>query len=123
MSQEYGYESTSISTDTIETVIGAKTVFKGNVSTSTPIRIDGVFEGEIESDNVIVISKTGTLKGNVKCREMQLCGHASGTLYCSQLLSIKAGAVYEGDVTTRNLETVMDSVLDGTCTMLKVRQE
>ena len=123
MSQEFGYESTSISTEPIETVIGVKTVFKGNVSTTTPISIDGVFEGEIETDNVIIVSKTGSLKGNVTCKEMQLYGHACGTLNCSYLLSIKAGAVYEGDVTTRNLETVLDSVLDGTCTMLKPRQE
>jgi len=121
MSQEYGYESTSISTETIETVISAKTTFKGNVKTENPIRIDGVYEGEIDSTSLIVVSETGSLSGNIRCREMQLCGHGKGTLYCSQLLDIKAGAVFEGDVTTKNLVTVEGSVIDGNCSMLKMK--
>ena len=122
MSQHNGYESTSISTDTIETVIGVNTVFKGNVSTDNPLRIDGIFEGEIASTSVIVVSATGKLSGKVSCAEMQLYGHANGTLVCSNLLNIKSEAVYEGDVTTKNLVTVEGSVLDGTCVMLSARK-
>ncbi len=122
MSQEYGYESTSISTETIETVISAKTCFKGNVKTENPIRIDGVYEGEIESTSLIIVTGTGSISGKVSCREMQLHGKGKGTLFCSQVLDIKAGAVYEGDVVTKNLVTVEGSVIDGTCSMLKFRE-
>ena len=122
MSQQNGYESTSISTDTIETIIGANTVFKGNVTTDNPIRIDGIFEGEISSTSLIVISATGKLSGTVECNEMQLYGHADGTILCRELLNIKSEAVCQGDVTTKNLVTVEGSVLDGTCKMLKMRQ-
>ncbi len=115
------YQSTSINSEIIETVIGAQTKFKGNVKTDKPIRIDGYFEGEIISTDLVIITKTGIFTGSISCREMQLYGSCKGNATCSQLTNIRAEAVFEGDLTTKNLITVESSVLDGTCRMLSLR--
>ncbi len=115
-------QNTSINSQIIETVIGVKTRFKGNVKTDKPIRIDGVFDGEIESTDLVIITKTGSFTGTICCREMQLYGTCTGTATCSQLIDIKAEAVFQGDLTTRNLITVENSVLDGTCKMISIRE-
>ena len=108
----------SISSDIIETIIGAQTSFKGGVKTDKPLRIDGNFEGEIESTDIVIVTETGTFDGTISCKELHVFGQGSGTAVCSQLLDIKAGAVFRGDVTTKNIVTVEGSVLDGTCKMI-----
>ncbi len=108
----------SISSDIIETIIGAQTSFKGKVKTDKPLRIDGCFEGEIESTDVVIVTETGIFNGTISCKDMHIYGKGSGTAVCSQLLDIKSGAVFQGDVTTKNLTTVEGSVLDGTCKMI-----
>ena len=113
------YESISIDSTVIETVISERTRFKGNVSTDKPIRIDGEFEGEIESTDSVIITKTGSFKGTVSCASLIICGKGEGTATCSELMDIKAEASFTGDVTTKNIVTYPGSLFDGTCKMIK----
>ena len=115
---DFNDQTVSITSETIETVIGAQTRFKGNVKTEKPIRIDGYFEGDIDSTALIIISACGTFKGSIKCRELQLVGSGEGTVVCAELLQFADTGRFIGDVTTRNLITVPGSILHGSCKML-----
>ena len=108
----------SLSSEVIETVIGAQTKFKGNVRTEKPIRIDGYFEGDIDSTNLVVISECGTVKGNIKCSELQLKGTGEGTAQCSSLMQFAETGRFAGDITVRSLITVAGSVFNGRCKMV-----
>lgn len=111
-------ESISISSIVAETVIGVETKFIGNVSTDKPIRIDGYFEGEIDSTDLVLVSETGTFNGNVKCRELHLLGRGEGSAVCEDLLQITPGGSFIGNVEAANLITQKGSTLDGTCKIL-----
>ena len=113
------FESVSINSAVIETVIGAQTRFTGNVNTTKPIRIDGQYEGEIQSTDTVIITETGSFKGNITCASLILSGTGEGTASCSELLDIKSGASFKGDVTTRNIVTYPGSMLDGNCRMIR----
>lgn len=113
------FESVSISSAVIETIIGAQTRFTGNVKTSKPIRIDGEYEGEIESTDSVVITETGSFKGTISCASLILSGKGEGTATCSELLDIKSGASFKGDVATKNIVTYPGSMLDGNCKMIR----
>ena len=115
---DFNDQTVSITSETIETVIGAQTRFKGNVKTEKPIRIDGYFEGDVESTALVIISACGTFKGNIKCRELQLFGSGEGTVACSELMQFADTGRFIGDVTTRNIITVPGSILHGSCKML-----
>ena len=108
-----GAESVSISSRIAETVIGSQTKFKGTVKTEKPIRIDGYFEGEIETADVVFVSESGEVNGTVVCREMQLLGKGSGKLTCSELLRITETGSFEGEIAAADLETVKGSVIKG----------
>ena len=108
----------SISSQTIETVIGAQTKFKGNVRTDKPLRIDGYFEGNIDSTNLVIISECGVFKGTLNCGELQLMGSGEGKTNCAGLLQFAATGKSIGDVVTKSLITVPGSVLHGTCKMI-----
>ena len=111
----------SIDSEIIETVIGANTRFKGTVATDKVIRIDGEFEGTIESTSDIIISEIGKFKGDLKCRTLQLLGQGEGTAVCSELMQFAATGKFTGDVETKNILTVEGSILDGSLKMSHLR--
>ena len=110
-------ETVSLSSEIVETIIGAQTKFKGNVQTDKPIRIDGIFEGDIDSTNLVLISETGIFKGNIKCSEFQLLGKAEGTAECKTLMQFAATGRFDGDIVTASLITVPGSIFNGNCRM------
>lgn len=114
-------DSISIDSEIIETVIGANTKFKGQVSTDKVIRIDGYFEGTIESTSLVIISEIGSFKGDLKCHTCQLFGRGEGTAVCSELFKFASTGVFTGDVETRNIVLVENSVLDGNIKMAHLR--
>ena len=108
-----GYESVSINSQIMETVIGAKTKFKGTVMTDKPIKIDGYFEGTIETTSSVVISETGEFSGTMKWADFNLIGKGKGNAICTNLCQIAPGGYFEGDITTADLITVKGSVING----------
>ncbi|MFQ5341156.1 MAG: polymer-forming cytoskeletal protein [Anaerolineae bacterium] len=100
-------------TDKIENVIGPSADFSGELKADGGIRIDGVFEGAVESQsNVIVgegarvvadvsafnITVAGSVKGNVKAvgrLEILSTGRVLGDVLVGSLL-IEEGGVFHG---------------------------
>ena len=106
-------ESVSINSQIIETVIGLQTKFKGSVSTDKPIRVDGYFEGTIDTTSTVVISETGEINGTIRCANFNLVGKGKGNVICTNLCQIAPGGYFEGDITTSDLITVKGSVING----------
>ena len=107
------YDSVSINSRIIDTVIGAQTKFKGTVVTDKPIRIDGYFEGNIDTTNTVVISESGEFNGTIKCADLDLMGKGHGNAICTNLCQVAPGGYFEGDITTSDLITVKGSVING----------
>lgn len=112
-------EFVSINSDVIETVIGSKTQFKGSVSTDKPIRIDGRFEGTIETTNLVVISENAYFEGTLRCSELDLLGEAKGKFYCSEILKFALSGKLTGDVETPNIDLRPGSFYDGSLKIIK----
>ena len=110
---EYTGESVSINSDVIETVVGAKTYFKGNVSTDKPMRIDGSFEGDINSTDLVVVSEGGSFNGTLQCRELRIGGTAQGTVTCTELMKFCGAGTFDGEATTKSIFISEDAVFDG----------
>ena len=114
----FGKENDTVSISTtavVETVVGAQTKFKGTVNTDKPIRIDGVFEGEIISTDDVFISECGFLNGTVSCKNFHLVGKAEGKITCSELMEFTPIGVFKGDIETKDLIVVKGSKFEGNC--------
>ncbi|HPX71008.1 MAG TPA: polymer-forming cytoskeletal protein [Bacillota bacterium] len=121
MAFDFNDEHVSISSDVAVTLIGANTRFKGSINTHTPIHIDGYFEGEIESDNIVEVSEQGSFKAVIKCRKLLLKGSGSGELRCSELMEFTETGVFTGDLHTADLIIVEGALMDGSCSMKAMR--
>ncbi|MBR4143821.1 MAG: polymer-forming cytoskeletal protein [Firmicutes bacterium] len=113
--------STSVDSVIVETAIGVDTVFKGSINTNKPIRIDGHYEGEINSDNLIIITETGFFSGDMKCRELQLQGKGEGTVVCTELMQLSNTGAFRGNIATKDIIVVKGSQIDGQIDMASMR--
>ena len=113
--------STSVDSVIVETAIGVDTVFKGSINTNKPIRIDGHYEGEINSDNLIIITETGFFSGDMTCRELQLQGKGEGTVVCTELMQLSNTGAFRGNIATKDIILVRGSQIDGQIDMASMR--
>ena len=118
---DYDKTSTSVDSIIVETAIGVDTVFKGSINTNKPIRIDGHYEGEINSDNLIIITETGFFSGEMKCRELQLQGKGKGTVVCTELMQLSDTGAFSGNIATKDIILVKGSQIDGKIDMASMR--
>jgi cytoskeletal protein CcmA (bactofilin family) len=98
----------TVSSTVAETIIGSETRYKGTVTTSKAIRVDGSFEGE-----------TGQFKGTVECLTLFTSGQIEGTITVQGRLECTGTGWIKGDLTVRELILAEGAVFDGTCNMSK----
>ena len=118
---DYDKTSTSVDSIIVETAIGVDTVFKGSINTNKPIRIDGHYEGELYSDNLIIVTESGSFKGDMKCNQLQLQGKGEGTVVCTGLMQLSSSGAFNGKISTKDIVLVEGSQLDGQIEMASMR--
>jgi len=109
----------TVSSTVAETIIGSETRYKGTVTTSKAIRVDGSFEGEIKSGGVVIVGETGQFKGTMECLTLFTSGQVEGTITVQGRLECTGTGWIKGDLTVRELILAEGAVFDGTCNMSK----
>lgn len=88
----------------VNTVIGEKSNFKGNLTLSNSIEIKGNFEGDIRTDEDVIIHETGKIKTNVKARNVLIEGRLEGNIEAKRSITIKSKAYVRGDLKGPDLQ-------------------
>ncbi len=79
------------------------TTFVGNFVSESDIRVDGTFEGSIETKGKVVIGKSGNIDGTIVCNSADIEGKFTGTIQVQDLLSVGSTGSVEGDVAISKL--------------------
>ena len=95
--------------------ISAGTVIKGEILSPTDIRIDGSFEGRVQSKGRVVVGETATIKGDIVCENVDLWGKVEGNLFVKDTLSLKEGCVVSGNLHIRRLSVELGATFNGNC--------
>lgn len=98
--------------------ISVGTIIKGEIASSSDIRIDGTFDGKIQSNGRVVIGESASVKGDVICENLDLWGKVDGNVYVKDTLSLKQGCVVNGNVHIRRFCVELGSVFNGNCKMI-----
>lgn len=98
-------------------IIGAGTVIKGEILCDGDIRIDGTLNGNLITKGKIVIGTTGSVNGEINCKNSDVSGKVEGKIKVSELLSLKSTAKITGDIATNKLAIEPNAVFTGTCNM------
>ena len=98
--------------------ISAGTIIKGEIVSPYDIRIDGTFEGRIQSKGRVVVGESATIKGDIVCENVDLWGKVEGNLFVKDTLSLKEGCVVSGNLHIRRLSVELGSTFNGNCRMI-----
>lgn len=97
--------------------IGAGTSITGDINCSGDIRIDGSLTGNLNVQGKVVVGTSGTIKGEVTCRNSQIEGKIEGKITVAELLSLKATSSIHGDINTKKLAIEPGANFTGNCKM------
>jgi cytoskeletal protein CcmA (bactofilin family) len=86
----------------LETLIGQDSLFRGDLTSKKVVRIDGVVEGNVQADSLI-IGKTGSVKGDISVREVEVDGNVEGNIKAEEAVEIRPEGTVEGDIHTVKL--------------------
>jgi len=97
--------------------ISQGTKIVGDITSTGSFRIDGEFEGTIQSSGKIVVGESGVVRGTLNSAEVEIEGKIKGKLMVSDLLSLRSTARVDGEVTTSKLAVEPGATFNATCDM------
>ncbi|MCK5820898.1 MAG: polymer-forming cytoskeletal protein [Bacteroidales bacterium] len=98
-------------------LVSVGTKVTGDVESSSGIRIDGQLKGKITIRGKVVIGSPGAVNGDIVCQHIEVSGKVSGNIQASELVSLKASAVIQGEIVTKKLAIEPGAVFTGSCKM------
>ena len=100
-----------------ETVISPDAEFKGSMKFKDSLRIDGNFEGEIDSNGTLFVGKTGLVKAEVHVGNVIVEGKIEGNVTCEDKIELRATAKMLGDIQAARLTIAEGVNLVGKCSV------
>jgi len=103
--------------DKVDTIIGAGTLFVGEIHVKGTLRIDGRVEGKMICSGDIVVGESGVIEAEVRARSIKLAGILKGNTYASGILEIVSTGKLYGDIEVAKLVINDGAVFQGQCKM------
>lgn len=93
------------------------TTIKGDIISQADFRLDGNLIGNFQSGGKIVIGPAGSIVGDIVCKNADIEGKFDGKIQVEELLSIKATAHINGEVSVGKLSVEPGAVFTASCVM------
>ncbi len=97
--------------------IGEGSSFEGKFYIKGSLRIDGKFEGEIKTDEELVVGETGRVKTNIRAKSVVIAGTVIGNIKAENEVTLLATGMVKGDISTPVLTIQKGVIADGKITI------
>lgn len=104
-------------TQEVGTIVGSSVHLTGSIKDSSDIVIFGSVDGEISSDQKIVIEESAKVKGPITGREILVSGTINGTIVAKERLELSPTGSIKGNIDTQSLLIHSGAVFIGKCNM------
>ena len=101
----------------IKAYMGEDTIFNGLLNFTGTVRIDGKFEGQVITEDTLIIGETGHLTAEISAGTVVCMGYVEGTVIASQKIEIHSTSKVVGNIKSPALHIELGGVFDGTCDM------
>ena len=98
--------------------ISAGTVIKGEIISPSDIRIDGTFEGKVQTKGRVVVGETAVVTGDIICENIDLWGKVNGNVYVKDTLALMEGCHVDGNLNIKRLSVELGATFNGNCRMI-----
>ena len=100
----------------IKAYMGEDTNFNGLLNFTGTVRIDGKFEGQVITEDTLIIGETGHLTAEISAGTVICMGYGEGTVM-AQKVEIHSTSKVVGSIKSPALHIELGGVFDGTCDM------
>lgn len=98
---------------TIKAYMGEDTIFNGSLTFDGAVRIDGKFEGQVKTNDTLIVGETGELNADVTAGVLVAKGKINGTIIASERVEIHSTSKIVGNIRTPSLMVEVGAVFDG----------
>lgn len=99
------------------TLISAGTTLKGDISSSSDLRIDGTVIGNINSTAKIIIGTSGSVEGDISGNQADITGKVSGNVRAKELMQLRGECIVTGNLYAGKLQVEPSATFNGQCHM------
>jgi cytoskeletal protein CcmA (bactofilin family) len=97
--------------------VGYEVEFSGMLTYKGNVRIDGMFEGEIETDDILFIGEQANVKAQIRAGSVIASGRIRGDITAVQRVELKSPATIDASITTPKLSMDDGVIFNGTIIM------
>ena len=105
------------------TILGKESKFSGKLTFEGAVRIDGMFEGEIVTDDLLLVGPTAQVRAQLRVGTVIIHGSVAGDVIAKGSVEIKSPGRLKGNVVTPSLVIEKGVVFDGSCKMSQDEQK
>jgi len=111
------FKKRRIEEKTTTSVIGKETEFKGSIKDKGSIRIDGSFQGEIETEGNLIIGEDAVVEAKIRAKSVIIGGKVVGDINCEEKVELFSSGSLEGKVMASDLTIAEGAFFNGECRM------
>jgi cytoskeletal protein CcmA (bactofilin family) len=101
------------------TVLGNTTRLFGKLAFTDSLKINGYFEGEIESSGILFVEEGAHVAADIKAEVVIIAGRVEGNIVAQDKVEMLETCHLVGDVKTRKLRIADGVSFNGKCEMIK----
>ncbi|HEX8286437.1 MAG TPA: polymer-forming cytoskeletal protein [Pyrinomonadaceae bacterium] len=107
----------------LSALVGSSSVFVGELNFIAMARIDGHLTGKVTSEKgTLIIGSDGVVDANVSVGTAIINGEVNGDIIATEHLELRRTAKVVGNIQTPRLIMADGAVLEGNCSMLKLKE-
>ena len=95
---------------------------RGDLYSSTDIRVDGQVDGTLFSEGKIVVGEAARLSGKMFCTNVDFWGKMDGDIFVKDTLSLKSTSVVNGNIHVRKIQVEMGAQINGSIKMITEKE-
>jgi cytoskeletal protein CcmA (bactofilin family) len=101
----------------LKAYMGEDAVFNGSLSFAGTVRIDGRFEGQVITDDTLIVGESGRLIADVNAGTVICKGKIEGTVIAANKIELHSTGQIVGEIKSKALHVEVGGILDGNCDM------
>lgn len=104
-------------TSEMNALLGKGASFEGKLTFEGTVRVDGIFKGEIHTDDVLVIGETAKVEAEMKVGTAVVNGEVRGNITATKAIELSNPAKVRGNLKTPSLMIEKGVIFEGSCSM------
>ena len=103
--------------DVTNCIIGEGSIFEGRFYVNGSIMIEGKFQGDIRTDDQLIVGPTGKVKTDIQARKVTIAGTLIGNISASEEVTLLHTGKVLGNIVTPKLSVEQGVITEGKVTI------